>query len=113
MPLSSSPGSEHEIFAMTQREGTCVGTVVIPMLNSMPGPSVAALLGTNWRWLAPGQYIQPNIIYGSSVLTLARNEAVQRMQGDWLLFIDDDMVWEADAIQRIVQTREEFDFDML
>lgn len=111
--LTKSPGSEHEIFHWGRGGDTCLGTLMIPVLNSMPAISVASLMGTDWTWLKPGEYVEPNIIHGSSVLTLARNEAVQRMNGDWLMFIDDDMVWQPDAIKRLIQTREEFDLDIL
>lgn len=47
------------------------------------------------------------IIIPGSVLTMQRNECVQKMQGDFLLFIDDDMVFESDAIKRLVASYEE------
>jgi hypothetical protein len=35
------------------------------------------------------------------------------MKGDWLFFIDDDMVWEADAVGRLLQARDEIDADII
>jgi hypothetical protein len=48
-----------------------------------------------------------------SILTSQRNEAIMRMRGEWLLFIDDDMVWRPDAVGKLVKRRDEFDLDMV
>lgn len=113
--LTYNPGSEHTIYSTRKGHGAvCAGTLAIPMLDRMPAESVMSLVGTDWTWLPENQYIKgPMIIHGSSVLTSVRNEAVQRLEGDVLVFCDDDMVWKPDAIKRLVQTREEYDLDML
>src|SRR6185295_18211153 len=48
-----------------------------------------------------------------SILPSQRNELVQRMQGDWILFIDADMSFRPDAIGRLVKVREEHDLDIV
>jgi GT2 family glycosyltransferase len=70
------------------------------------------MLMTDWTWLGKGKVVDFNVIQGS-MLTLQRNEAVQRMRGDWLLFVDDDMVFAPDAIKRLIAMREEIDADIL
>jgi len=114
-PLTPNPDGEHMIYSTRKGGGgVCAGTVAIPMLDRMPASSVMSLVGTDWTWLKPEYYVKgPLIIHGSSVLTLARNEAVQRLEGDWICFIDDDMVWQPDAVGRLIATREEYDLDML
>jgi glycosyltransferase involved in cell wall biosynthesis len=42
-----------------------------------------------------------------SMLVLQRNECLRQMEGDWILFIDDDMVWQPDAIGRLVTSWKE------
>lgn len=64
------------------------------------------------EWIPEGKTVERHIIQGG-ILTLQRNEAVQRMEGDWLLFIDDDMVWQPDAVRRLVEVRDELDLDMV
>lgn len=112
LKLETAPGSEHTIFHTNGPED-CLGSIAIPILDRMPAASVVSLLHTDYRWVPPGKRVEQNVIHGSSVLTLARNEAVQRMKGDWLLFIDDDMVWDPSAVQRLIEARDENDLDML
>jgi GT2 family glycosyltransferase len=38
---------------------------------------------------------------------------VQRMKGDWLMFIDDDMVWDADSVGKLLAARDEIDADII
>jgi hypothetical protein len=76
-----------------------VGTVGIPVRDLMNTETVLSVLGTDWSGL-PVDFL---VIKGN-ILTLQRNAIIQRMRGDWLLFIDDDMVWERDAIKRLVQS---------
>lgn len=113
LKLETAPGSEHTVYQTNGDDDTCLGTIAIPVLDRMPAPSVISLLHTDYRWVPADHWVDRAVIHGSSVLTLARNECVQRMKGDWLLFIDDDMVWDPDAIQRLVEAREEGDFDIL
>lgn len=47
------------------------------------------------------------IIDTGSMLPLQRNFIVQHMKGDWLLFIDSDMVFQPDALVRLLKTRQD------
>lgn len=76
-----------------------VGTVGVPCRDFMNTDTVLSIYATDWSGL-PVDFL----IHKGNVLTMQRNSLVQRMRGDWLLFIDDDMVWEADAVKRLVQS---------
>jgi hypothetical protein len=109
--LEKSPGPPIELFAM-RRDGEPIGTICVPTRDHINAATVTSLVITDFRWLPKGKTVDHNIIQGS-ILTSQRNEAVQRMRGDWLLFIDDDMVWQPDAVGRLVATREKFDLDIV
>lgn len=89
-----------------------LGSIAIPVRDFIRTETVMSLLHTDWSWVPFMNSVDQMILQGN-LLTLQRNESVQRMRGDWLLFIDDDMVWEPDVIGRLVQTRDEFDLDMV
>lgn len=89
-----------------------VGTIAIPVRDHINSATVTAIMGTDFSWVPKGKSVNRWIIQGS-ILTMQRNEAVQRMEGDWLLFIDDDMVWRPDAVRRLIEIREEHDLDMV
>jgi hypothetical protein len=110
--LSRAPDSEHTIYRF-EAEGEPLGTVVMPVLNSMPADAVMSLRRLDLHTWTPDRHIDFTMISQSSVLTAARNEAVQKMRGDWLLFIDSDMTYDADAVQRLVESREEHDLDIV
>ena len=76
-----------------------MGTVGIPCRDFMNTDTVLSIYATDWSGLAVDF-----LIHKGNVLTMQRNSLVQRMRGDWLLFIDDDMVWETDAIKRLIQS---------
>jgi hypothetical protein len=95
-----------------RKVGEPLGTIAIVARDHVNTGTVTSLLGNDFTWLPAGQVIDQVIIQGS-ILTSQRNEAVQRMRGEWLLFIDDDMVWKSDAIGRLVARREQFDLDMV
>ena len=107
-----NPGSSLRVFSADDPDGDVIGTVAIPVRDHLNAATVTALLGTNWKFVPAGRSVMRKIIQGG-ILTMQRNEAVQRMQGDWLVFIDDDMVWEPDAIARLVATRDEMDLDIV
>jgi len=92
------PGTE--IHADSVRtEQNPVGTVGIPCRDFLNTDTALSIYATDWSGL-PVDFL----LHKGNVLTLQRNSLVQRMRGDWLLFIDDDMVWEPDAIKRLVQS---------
>jgi hypothetical protein len=100
-----------QLYTMS-READPIGTVAMVARDHINAATVTSWMMSDYRWIPEGRSISHVIIQGS-VLTHQRNEAIQRMQGDWLLYIDDDMVWQPDAIGRLVDAREEFDLDMI
>ena len=76
-----------------------IGTVAFPVRDFMNTSTVLALFGSDRSDLP----VDILIVKGN-VLTLQRNTLVSRMRGDWILFIDDDMVWRPDAIKRLIQS---------
>lgn len=90
------------------------GTIGMPVRDHINAATMVSLATTALSpgWLQQEQPVDFNICQGN-VLTMQRNDLVQRMRGDWLLFIDDDMVWQPDQLSRLIKTRDEHDFDML
>jgi hypothetical protein len=109
--LEKSPGPSMEVFGM-RRNGEPIGSICLPVRDHLNAATVTSLVMTDFTWLPKGMTVDHNIVQGS-ILTSQRNECVQRMRGDWLLFIDDDMVWRPDAVGRLIATFEENDLDML
>jgi len=89
-----------------------VGTIAVPVRDHLNAASVICMLGTDFSFLPPGRHVDRTLIQGNA-LVYQRNEAVARLRGDWLLFIDDDMTWQPDAVARLVRTRDEYDLDMV
>lgn len=109
--VRSGPGQELEVITM-RSPGKVVGTIAMPVRDHVNAATATSLMMTDWSFLGPDHSITRLLIQGS-ILTLQRNEAVQRMDGDWLLFIDDDMVWPPEAIGRLIQSFTDNDLDML
>lgn len=92
-----------------------VGTIAIPTRDHMNAATARSLVFTALalpKMLGPESVIDFFIIQGSA-LVMQRNEAVQRMRGDWLIFIDDDMTWEPSDIQQLIEDAQENDLDMV
>lgn len=89
-----------------------VGTISTPVRDHLNAATATALMHNNWSWIPPGKFVSRSIIQGN-ILPLQRNAAVQRMAGDWLMFIDDDMVWKPEAIAQLVASRDEVDADIM
>lgn len=103
--MTRAPGSEVEVYT-SSREGAPRGTVAFCVRDHMAAGTVTSLWTSDWSWLGSDQSVERVIIQGS-ILTLQRNEALKRMKGDWLVFIDDDMVWDPKDIGRLVLQWEE------
>lgn len=93
-------------------DGKCIGTISIPVRDHINAATATALTHTDWSWIPQGMYVNRNIIQGN-ILPLQRNGAVQRMLGDWLIFIDDDMVWSPRQVGELVIARQEVDADII
>lgn len=79
-----------------------VGTIAIPTRDHLAAETVTAMMMSDFRW-ASGRPVSRVIVQGSQ-LPLQRNECIKHMQGDWLIFIDDDMVFDRTAIGDLVAT---------
>jgi len=114
MVLSAAPSTDLTVFGSAQDgdDADCAGTVSLPVRDHINAATATSLLHTDWRFVPKGKFIDRNIIQGN-ILTLQRNEAVQRMRGDWLMFIDDDMVWDSNAVGRLLAARDEIDADII
>jgi hypothetical protein len=82
-----------------------IGTIAIPMRDHVSAETFTSMQMTDWRFI--GDRSVNKLLIQGSILTLQRNEAVQRMRGDWQLFIDDDMAFGPGAIANIVSTYHE------
>lgn len=91
---------------------TCRGTIAMVTRDNVAAQTAMSWLMTDMSFLGPGEYTLRYIVQGN-VLVFQRNECIQKMDGDWVLFLDSDMTWQPDAIKRIVETRDRFDLDIL
>lgn len=85
-----------------------LGTLAFVARDHLNAATVMSLMQTDWRFVGSEHGFDRVMIQGN-VLPLQRNEAIQRMRGHFLIFIDDDMVWQSDAIGRLVDTFFELD----
>ena len=90
----------------------CVGTVAMVARGTVAAATAVSLMMDDRTYLKPGQYIKRFIIVGN-ILTFQRNQCINEMEGDWILFIDSDMVWQPEATRVLVETREKVDLDMV
>lgn len=95
-------------FLASRSQNEPIGTIALPLRDHVNGATVMSLMRIDWSFLRPGENVDIEISMGS-VLTLQRNDLVQKMRGQWLLFIDDDMVFEPQSIGQIVDTFYELD----
>jgi hypothetical protein len=110
--LEEAPTDAGSTAYTTRSEGEPIGTIAIVTRDHLTAAAAMSLLMVDFSWVPKGQNVQRTIITGG-ILTMQRNEAVQRMQGDWLLFIDDDMVFEPDAVKQLVAVQREYDLDIV
>lgn len=91
----------------------CVGTVAMVTRDKVSAPTaISMMMSREADYLGPNEYIKKYIIVGN-VLTFQRNQCVQAMEGDWILFIDSDMVWQPDHISTLVETQKKWDLDIV
>jgi hypothetical protein len=98
---------EMDLFKANPPKGPdsrAAGTIGMVTRDTITSPTAISWQMTDYSFLAPHEYVGRFIIQGN-VLVQQRNTCVQRMEGDWLLFIDDDMSWQPDALGRIVATQ--------
>lgn len=88
------------------RSGNDYGTIAMCVRDHVAAQTFTSALTNDWRWLGTERSVKWLTVQGS-MLVLQRNECLKQMEGDWILFIDDDMVWQPDAIGRLVASWEE------
>lgn len=96
----TSPIQRHELRSVQEPWGT----IGVPVRDSINASTAMALMR-----LAASQVPIDVLVLKGSVLTFQRNMLLQRMRGDWLLFIDDDMQWGPDAIPQLIQTKKDLE----
>ena len=101
----SIPLASIEMFSNRADEDP-IGTIAMPVRDHMNSHTATALMHTDWTFLK-GRGIDRYLLAESSILTMQRNAAIQQMRGEFLLFIDDDMVWSATAIGDLIASYEE------
>jgi hypothetical protein len=99
----------HENPAVAQK---CVGTIAMVTRDMVAAQTTISWLMDDRSYLGPGEYTMRFIIQGN-VLVHQRNECIQKMDGDWILFIDSDMVFQPDAVKKLIETQQKFDLDMV
>jgi len=110
--LEAAPTDVASVAYSTVADPNTIGTIAIVTRDHLAAAAAMSLLMVDYSWVPKGKNICRIIITGG-ILTMQRNEAIQRMQGDWLLFIDDDMVFEPDAVGRLVGAQQEHDLDIV
>jgi len=89
-----------EVYA--ERNEDPIGTIAFPTRDHISAGTVTSLLMADWRWA--GQRPITRVIVQGSQLPMQRNECIHNMQGDWIIFIDDDMTFGKDDIGNLVAT---------
>lgn len=100
------------IRANNPEHGRCRGTIAMCVRDKVSAQTAMSMMITEYPWLGPGEYVARYIIQGT-VLVMQRNECVRMMDGDWLLFIDADMVWQSSDVATIIETQAKFDLDIV
>lgn len=100
------PTATVKVFASDlSRTGKKYGTIAMCVRDHVSAQTFMSALTNDWRWLE-GMSAKWLTVQGS-MLVLQRNECLKQMEGDWVLFIDDDMVWRPQAIGQLVTSWEE------
>ncbi len=88
------------------RPGNVLGSIAMCTRDHINAQTATSLWMTDLTVGPPGTSVNSMFIQGS-ILTSQRNEAVKRMEGGWLIFIDDDMTFQPNAIKRLVASWQE------
>lgn len=93
-------------------DAICAGTIAICTRDSVKAATATSWLMADYSFLGPNEYVMRYFVQGH-VLTMQRNECIRSMDGDWIMFVDDDMVFQPDAIGRIVAKQKETGADIV
>ena len=108
------PASPITLFSIndTPAGGRCIGTIGMPVRDQVKAGTAISWLLTDQSFLRGDESVARQIIQGN-ILTFQRNELINKLQGDWIIFIDDDMTWQPDAIRRLIETQRATDADIV
>lgn len=98
-----NPGSE---------AAKAVGTIAICTRDNVSAGTAMSWLMLGFSFLKPLEYVGRFFIQGN-VLTMQRNACLTEMEGDWILFVDDDMTFMPDALERLLATQEKTGADIV
>lgn len=106
IPDMREPTSTVKVFTSDlSKTGGKYGTIGMCVRDHVAAQTFMSALTNDWRFLA-GDSCKWLTVQGS-MLVLQRNECLKQMEGEWILFIDDDMVWNPQAIGQLVKSWEE------
>ena len=106
-------GREMTILEVHEPDKTkCIGTIAMITRDSVAAMTTISLMMTDAYFLGPGEYVKKYIVVGN-ILTFQRNQCIAYMEGDWVLFIDSDMVWQPKDIGTLIETQRKFDLDIV
>lgn len=94
---------------------SCIGTIAVVTRDDVSAPTAMSMMGIDAAVASvaeSGQFVKKYIIVGN-ILTFQRNQCIQAMEGDWILFIDSDMVWQGKDIATLIETQRKWDLDIV
>jgi hypothetical protein len=109
--LSPAPSTMLQVSAIDGKTTETAGTMAFAVRDQMKTGAIISMMHTDASFCYPKSIYR--LIIQGSILTVQRNELIQRMKGDWILFVDDDMVWDADAVGRLYTTMVVHDLEVV
>lgn len=85
----------------SKTEGRIVGTKALCVRDHLNASTFISGITEDKSWIPDGEGLKVLIVQGN-ILPLQRNECLKQMEGDWILFIDDDMVYRPEHIRDLV-----------
>lgn len=82
----------------------CVGTIAVCTRDQIKAETALSWLMIDFSFLKPGEYVSRYFVQGN-VLTAQRDACIAEMEGDWILFLDDDMTFQPEAVGELVMTQ--------
>lgn len=108
-------GTEMSVLETNEARATeakCIGTIAMVTRDTVTAQTAISWLMDDRTYMGPNEYVLRYIIQGN-VLVHQRNETIQKMDGDWILFIDSDMSFQPAAVRTLIETQKKFDLDMV
>lgn len=109
---AAAPMTIYRMNSPVQPESRCAGTIAICTRDEVKAATATSWLMVDYSFLRQGEYVARYFVQGN-LLANQRNQCIAEMDGDWLLFIDDDMTFQPDAVRRLVETAQETGADIV